>query len=53
MLNTEEFSYRSITLYKDYKIIYRIDYQNDCITIIDIVNMRMRYRKMRKLISGK
>ncbi|MBQ4406676.1 MAG: type II toxin-antitoxin system RelE/ParE family toxin [Bacteroidales bacterium] len=53
MLNTKEFSYRSITLYKDYKIIYRVDYQNDCIIIIDIVNMRMSYRKMRNLISGK
>ncbi|MCR5454327.1 MAG: type II toxin-antitoxin system RelE/ParE family toxin [Bacteroidales bacterium] len=53
MLNTEEYNYRSITLYKDYKIFYRVDYQNDCVLIIDIINMRMSYDSMKKKISGK
>jgi len=53
LLSTEDFNYRSIVLYKEYKIIYRIDYQNNMIIIIDIVNMRIDYDNIRKRVSGK
>ena len=52
-LDSANYSYRSVVLYKDYKIIYRIDYQNDYVIIIDIVNMRMDYDNLRKKVSGK
>ncbi len=52
-LDTETYKYRSILLYKDYKIIYRIDYQNNNIIILDIVNMRSDYGNIIKRVSGK
>jgi len=53
MLDTDTYNYRSITLYKDYKIIYRVDYSNDYVFIVNILNMRMSYETMQEIISGK
>ena len=53
MLDTDTYNYRSITLYKDYKIIYRVDYSNDYGFIVNILNMRMSYETMQEIISGK
>ena len=52
-LDSEKYSYRSIVLYKDYKIIYRVDYPNDVVIIVDIVYMRMDYDNIKKRIANR